>query len=432
MNEGGEEAGLLRSPRETLPGLADAGLASLATFAVGIAAARLLSQADLGAYAIFFSGFVLAGILPTSLVLQPLEIWLVKLPRAERLCGFGRNLRWGLLAAALSVLPYGGVALLIDGNTVASSTLIAFWATGTLAGLLSPLQDHLRRLFHLAGWGKFAAYTSLVQFLVVIGAILVLLGYDVSTPWVPLGALIIANAVSLVAAIGMAQAGVRATNRQGSAPQQPQLQSILGSGRWLLVQGVVTQGSGFAVVALVGAIAGLVALGQAEAARIVVQPLMVLGGGLMASLGPRSMEAGAARDVGRARALRRRYWQLLVPLGVLYLGYVSWNVPLNLMRNLVPIAYDTKGLVLVTGIGALVAGMSFVPRSELLGMGHVRDLTWIDGTASAVHITASGLAAVRLGSFSLPAGAIVSSVVRTVLRTRQANRALASPQKEDG
>ncbi len=65
-------------------GLVDAGASSLATFVTGVAATRLLDSSELGAYAIFFSAWLLASQLPTALILVPAEAKLVHIPSKER------------------------------------------------------------------------------------------------------------------------------------------------------------------------------------------------------------------------------------------------------------------------------------------------------------------------------------------------------------
>jgi hypothetical protein len=71
--------------RRLLPaGLLDAGLASLASFVVGVYAARFLPASELGAYALFFTAFLLAAVVPAQLILTPAEIAAVGVARGER------------------------------------------------------------------------------------------------------------------------------------------------------------------------------------------------------------------------------------------------------------------------------------------------------------------------------------------------------------
>ncbi len=413
---GGTAGGTGRSA-PVLAGLADTAFASLASFAVGLAATRLLPAAELGAYAIFFSAFVLVTTLPTNLVLVPIEVWLLDVPRAERLAHTRANLRWAAVAAAVSVVPLAATSLAVTGDAVPGSTLVALTFTAAGAGLVSPLQDHVRRLFHLAGRGSLAAVTSAAQMVVVTAALFGLAAAGAGDAWVPLGALAIANVASLALAVVLAGGGPVAA--------RPGLRPIMSSGRWLFVQGVVPIGAGFAANAIVGSLASLVAVGRAEAARIVAQPLFVLGGGLGASLGPRSMEAGADAATDRVRSLRRTYWLVLLPLGAAYIGYAGWNAPWNLLRSLVPVAYETTGLVALAGLAALLVGAGLPMRSELLGMRREKGLTVIDTAAAVARVGVSAAAAVPIAEFSIPAGATADGAYKLVARRRLADRSLA-------
>jgi ABC-type glycerol-3-phosphate transport system permease component len=81
-------------------GLLDAGLASLATLAVGVYAARSLSAAELGTYALFFSAFTVAAVLPTQLLLVPAEVATLLEGPHERLRVLRSGWRLGLPAEA--------------------------------------------------------------------------------------------------------------------------------------------------------------------------------------------------------------------------------------------------------------------------------------------------------------------------------------------
>ena len=71
--------------RHALPaGLLDAGFASLARLIIGIYAARALTVSDLGAYALFFSAFVFAIVVPMQFVLVPAELATLPAARHER------------------------------------------------------------------------------------------------------------------------------------------------------------------------------------------------------------------------------------------------------------------------------------------------------------------------------------------------------------
>jgi O-antigen/teichoic acid export membrane protein len=90
---------------------------------------------------------------------------------------------------------------------------------------------------------------------------------------------------------------------------------LMRSGRWLLAIEAITAGATFLASVIVTRLDTPEALGYAEAARIVGQPIFVLAVGLSAVLNPRAMEAGASRDRTAARHVARPYALLLAIVG---------------------------------------------------------------------------------------------------------------------
>src|SRR5688572_19264051 len=115
--------------RDVLAGVTDAGLSSLATFSVGIFAVRVFEPDMLGAYALCFRGVFLAAVIPTYLLLVPMEVVAMTRPREGRLTQIGADLR-------LVSVPAMGSALLLTGwlafapDGVSRQALLALTATG--------------------------------------------------------------------------------------------------------------------------------------------------------------------------------------------------------------------------------------------------------------------------------------------------------------
>jgi hypothetical protein len=119
--------------RHALPaGLLDAGYASLARLIVGIYPARALTVSDLGAYALFFSAFVFASVMPMQFVLVPAELATLPAARRERLALVRQSWRIGIpMAAATAVVASGAAALSAERRPGCSghwrSPLFAAW-----------------------------------------------------------------------------------------------------------------------------------------------------------------------------------------------------------------------------------------------------------------------------------------------------------------
>lgn len=172
---------------------------------------------------------------------------------------------------------------------------------------------------------------------------------------------------------------------------------------------LVPTGATFLAATMVTHLAGPVALGHAEAARIVAQPLLVIAMGLSAVLGPRSLEAGAARDREEARRFSRPFTFLLGCAGLAYSAVTItawWGNPLG---ALIPKAYAVPGLVTATVLAHVATGMGYPFRAELLGARRLQRLPQMAMIAGLLQCAVAGLAA-WLGAFARPVSTTVGSV----------------------
>lgn len=198
------------------------------------------------------------------------------------------------------------------------------------------------------------------------------------------------------------------------------------SGRWLLLVEVATSGALFLSSTIITRLAGAEALGYAESARIVAQPLYVLTIGLSASLWPRSMEAAAGRSREAARRIARLTAAVMLVAGVLY-GTVTvvpwWGNPLG---TLIPQAYAIEGLVGLSVLGFMVVGLSFPPRTELIGAGLEKPLARVAVLAGVLQCAAS-FAALWMGAFARPLGVTLFATVLVLGCWRQLRMLYGAP-----
>ncbi|MDJ0954380.1 MAG: hypothetical protein QNJ81_11945, partial [Acidimicrobiia bacterium] len=284
-----------RGTARRLPaGVADAAFASLATFAAGLSAVNLFNDVDRGVYAIFFTAFGLGVVLPWNLILIPAEVNAVSFPVADRMRRARDTFRMGIPMAVLGALAIV-VAALLSSSLTDSGVVWGLSITAAITTVLSPLQDHMRRLLHIAEMSWQAAAVSGVQFVGVVVSLGVMLAVDAPVAVMPFGSLAIANALSLTT--GLILGDVR---HQKPLDTPLRFGTLAREGRWLLTQSIVPNVAHFAVAAIIAALAGAEALGYAEAARVVAQPVLVLATGLTAVLAPRAMEAGMNRDLSSA------------------------------------------------------------------------------------------------------------------------------------
>lgn len=352
---------LRRGVARRLPaGVIDAALASLATFITGLVAVNVLDDVERGVYAVFFTAFGLGTVLPNQLVYGPTEILAVEQHVGDRLTLLPRSIRSGSLVSILamvSVVP----AIAVTWHVSDVALLVPLASTCAATILLSPSQDHVRRMLHIDGVSWWATTTSGAQLAGVVFAIAALNVAGAPPPWIPFGALAIANLCSL--AVARILAGRRIRRRPPARRVRPRDLWDLGS--WLFVASIIPSVTAFGVAAIVTVLAGPEAIGFAEAARIVAQPVVVLGTGLTAVLAPRIMETSIRRDRRHATRIVLGYVGLVSTAAVVYGAVVGWDWALNPMARLVPAAFSVTGLVFVAiGVNVLVA-TAFLVGHEL-------------------------------------------------------------------
>ena len=402
-----------RGYKRRLPaGLFDSGFASLATFAAGLSAVTLLGDVDRGVYAVFFTAFMFGTVLPRNLIFTPAEVRAVAFPVKERLSLLPRSLALGLgpaLLGASAVL----IAVAVTWPYTTTDVLIALAVTTGVTTILSPLQDHVRKMLHIATLSWRAASVSIVQFISVTVAIGVMLLLDVEPAWIPFGALAIANAVSLT----FSRIAVHLPE-SFAAPVRLQFRALASKGKWLVVQASATAAAGFAVAAIIPWLAGPDALGFAESARVVAQPILVLASGFTAVLAPRSMKAGMDRNLTMARQTSRVYHWVIGLSGVGYLAIAGWDWPLNPMTYIVPSAYEVPGLVALSVVANLAIAMVFLQINELLGAHEEKALARISWMISPIYIL-GGLTAGVTGAYARSIGMLGQTSARYVLQGRK-------------
>jgi len=401
-------------PRSLLPGVLDVGFSSIATFAVGIYAARSLGTADFGVYALFNSAFIFAAVVPTYLLLSPAAFATLSSTSVERerLNVLRQTSR---LAPPLGLLAGTLASVVASVSAAAPARIVAPLAlTSVVCSMVSPLQDHVRRTLHMASRSWFATVVSLVQLMGVGASLVVLTVVGLAEPWRPFTALALANTVSLSVGIALAR-----REASGSLPRFA-IRPLARSGGWLLISHVSMAGGFFASTAIVTAVAGRGAVGQAEAARLVAQPLFVLATALDSITWHLSMAAGERRDAAAAHRVARLFLGVLV-LGGLMFALVTatpwWGNPL---ARLLPEAYAVPGLALVS-IGAFVVHASFLPFAyELYGAGRRRVHSLAPVFGGLIQCAAA-LTAVWLGAFARPLafGALSAAILMIYLPNRR-------------
>lgn len=390
-------------------GMMDAGFASLATFVVGIFAIRYFDPATLGGYALVFAAFKLAVFIPQEMIFLPAEIATVSRAPSSRLGLLPQSLRLGLLPAILAALLASSWFLAAPSG-IPTHVVVAFTSTIAVCTFLSPIQDHLRRMLHIAGRSWIAAVVSVVQFVGTIGTLAYMLHLGVPTPWIPFGSLATANFLSLTTGVLLSQRGHRSKPKDETSFRFGELAR---SGGWFLFAGLLAPASFFVASALVTHLAGAEALGYAEAARVIAHPLPVFVRGLSAVLSPRSMEAAQKKQLQAARSISNLYMRLMGVGGIVYLAIAGFDVPWNPFAWFLPNAYVISGLASITILADMVAGILLPYRFELLGDRRAITLAKIEVVGAALRVLVGGTAGLTQ-AFAMPLGQAALGVTRAI------------------
>jgi hypothetical protein len=386
-------------------GTVDAGFASLGTFAAGLAAVNLLPDIDRGVYAVFIAAFLVGATFPHNLVYLPSQVYTVGRPMAERLLYLGRTTAMGL---GFSLLGSG--AILIAAVATASHTswgvTVALTVSAILNLAVSTAQDNIRRMLHISELHWSAAWMSIVQFMTVEIVLAAMMLADVPVVWIPFGSLFCANIASYT--LGVIRAGGFG---HWNTPQGLRPRVLVESGRWLLAQALIPTGAAFLAAVVITALAGAAAMGYAEAARVVAQPVLVFATGLTSVLGPKVMAFAMSRNEVGANSMLKRFLQLTVGVGLVYLVFAGWATPWNPMQVVVPSAYIVTGLVAMTIVANIAFASLWLRIEELMGGRREVDLVKVAVVASPL-LVAVAFTAGATGAFARPLGVLVLSGAR--------------------
>jgi hypothetical protein len=405
------------SIRRAVPaGLLDAGLASLASFSATLYATRVLAPPDLGAYALFLGAFLMGAVVSTQLVFSPAEIASLRYNGTRRLCLLDQS----LLLGALPTLGAAVVAVLaaVAGTSGAAPDLVVPLAlTSGACALVSPVQDHVRRLLHFAGHSWWAAAMSAILLGTVLSCLLLLHWLGVNPFWVPFGSLSMANTISLFAGLLLA-----AEKRRNLARlERLRIAQLVRLGRWLVLVGLTPSAATFVAGVLVTHLASATDMGYVQAAGLLSQPMYVLAVGLSAVLGPRLLQAGAERNSELGRRVSRPFRIGLMTAALLYMLAISFRWPLNPLPHLVPSAYVVGGLLPLVIIAQTLQGILHPSRLQLTGAGWVRTLLRLELSSSVFMCLGSATAGI-IGTFAMPLGSIAWGVVGLCLLGRACRR----------
>jgi hypothetical protein len=408
-------------------GLLDSSLSSLATFAIGLFAIHLFTTAELGAYALFFTAFLLAAVVPAMAVFTPLEVGAVgRLDERRRPAVLRRSLRLGVPVAALAAAVICLGTLFVPTG-VPLKTRLAFAVTATVLAAISPVQDHVRRVFHQSGRSWDAAHMSAIQVGVVVILLVAMQHEGVSRAWVPFSALALANLISLV--VG------RTLARSAGAPKlQASVPAVLRRGGWLFGGGVIRWIAAYAAIAIVTASAGANPAGFAEAARVLAQPVTVLAIGILSVFNSELVTAAQRQQRSRLHRLALVY---IAAIGLACLAWIAVVTPrwsFSPLPHLFAKAYVIGGLLPLVVL-AETSGYAALGYGTALIGGRRERATAVRDVLAAIATVAVTALTTSHGAFALVwgglAGAVVTYVVNALALRAMLRQSAVQPSRND-
>jgi hypothetical protein len=406
-------------------------LASLATFVVNLYAINIWETSSpeiLGIYFLYMEAFLMASTVSTQFLYVPAEKATLEVAQHARTALFGRISRLGMPVGVVAAVLVGLAALVGRSEGISFTDQLPFLLTAATATVFSPLQNHARRLLHLAGKSWDAAVVSIVQATVAAVALIALVQLPLAEEWVPIGALALANILSVSAAALLI---LRRTRRLDSAAQQAAAdtradltyRALTPSGRWLMSTGMLSTGNNFLVGSAIILLAGAPANALAGSAKTVAQPILVLANGLRSVIGPRSMEAAKDRDQPRARSMAQTFTWLTVAAVVGYTAIAGFDWVGNPLSRLIEQAYSVPFLVALTIAANGLNSAAFPGRMEMIGAGREKQYFGAEVVANAAQLVvalavAAAAVSTASGAFAPPIAFAVLGAVRIVAYRR--------------
>jgi O-antigen/teichoic acid export membrane protein len=393
-------------------GVADQGISSLSNFAIGLFVARSFGASSFGAFTLAFITYTVVINASRGLATDPLLV---------RYSGqAGRRWRSATSAATGSALVVGvtvGVLCVLVALLLPDPIGPVFIALGIgLPGLV--LQDSWRFAFFASGRGSAAFINDLFWTVLLFGALLILHGGADS----PARALLAFGATATLASLlGMAQA--RTVPRPLRGLEWFRMHREL-SVRYL-IENISTSGASQLRSFVVGAVAGLAAVGYVRASEILMGPFFVVLMGISQVAVPE-----ASRVFHRDSRHLARFCFVLG--GVQAAAAVAWGLLLLTVFPVGPGPALLKELwmptaQLIPAITLTVAAASFVTAAiaGLRAMGVARRSLRAQLTGAALYLIGGSIGAVLAGAVGTSWGVTIAGFLAVLVWWHQLRLALA-------
>jgi O-antigen/teichoic acid export membrane protein len=403
---------VIQAVRRLSWGVADQGISSLSNFALGLFVARSFGASNFGAFTLAFITYTVVINAARGLATDPL---LVRF--SGDLVGRWRRATSAATGTALAVGVAAGVLCIGVGLLMPDPVGPVFIALGIgLPGLV--LQDSWRFAFFASGRGSSAFLNDLFWTVLLVLALAVMHGRADSAVHCLLA---FGGTATLAAMLGMVQARTfpRPIRALGWLRTHHEL-----SVRYL-IENVSSSGASQVRSFVLGAVAGLAAVGYVRASEILMGPFLVVLMGLSQAAVPE-----ASRVFRRNSARLGRF--CLVLGGVQAAAVVAWGVFLITVFPLGPGPALLKELwvptsQLLPAITLTVAAAAFVTAAVagLRAMGVARRSLRAQLTASAAYVIGGSVGAILGGAVGTSWGVTIAECFAALVWWHQLRSALS-------
>lgn len=404
----------LQSIRRLGWGVCDQGISSLSNFALGLIVARSFGATEFGAFTLAYLTYSFVLNAARGVATDPLLV-----RHSGEATPQWRRASSKAAGTALTVGVAAGLICVVAGLLIPAPVGPAFVALGVaLPGLA--LQDSWRFVFFACGRGSQAFLNDLVWTIMLVGALLFMLYADTGSAANCL--LAFGATASLASILGAVQAR--------TFPRVLQVRTWLRANRDLsaryLVENVANSGAPQLRSYVLGAVAGLAAVGYVRASEILMGPFLVVLMGLSQVAVPE-----ASRVFHRNAARLSKFCLLLggiQAVGALIWGVIIWTVfPLGIGYALLKDVWGPT-VELIPPVTLIVVAASFITAATagLRAMGLARRTLRTQLIASSMYAIAGSVGAVLGGALGSSWGVVIAQSLSACLWWYQLSSALAA------
>jgi O-antigen/teichoic acid export membrane protein len=393
-------------------GIADQAVSSLTNFALGVAVARQVSTADLGAFFIVFTTYLVVLSLSRPVTTQPLLIRYSTVQEHE----WREASRAATGTAAVIGVIAGGALVLVGWLIVGGPLGAGLIPLGlALPGLV--LQETWRGVFFAGSRGQHALLNDLIWALALLGLLSLLFALGVTTTPAIVGAWGASATIAAVAGIIQAK----------TVPSPRLAMSWYRRGKELSIpllgDAAIRIGAHSLSWYLIGIIAGLAAVGALKGTQLLLGPTNVIVIGVALAAVPES-----ARNLAQSTTSLRHTMMVISSVSaasVLAWGGAVFLLPESIGRQLLGVSWsEAHSLLGPTIIAFTFSAITLGARSGLLALAESRRILLTGAIEAAILLSVVALGAAWAGAHGAAIAFAIGTGAGCALWWSQALRAL--------